>query len=290
MCDENTEKDIEEYIRAGKLSRREFGKLSALAGLAAVFPQFANASGAQESEVKVETPDGMADCYFAHPASGKYPGVVIWPDIKGTRPAFKAMGRRLAESGYAVLVVNPYYRSKPGLALPEGVTFRSEEGRAIIRPMRQLLTPEAIETDTRAFVRFLDGQDVVDTSQKIGAAGYCMSGPFVMRAAAAVPGRIGAIASFHGSGLVTDATDSPHLLIPETTAQVLHAIAESDDKRKPTVKDDLRAAYAGAGIAAEIEVYAGTAHGWCPPDSRAYHEGQAERAWSRLLALYGSAL
>jgi len=290
MCDEQTEKDIEKYIQAGKLSRREFGKFSALVGLATVFPQFANATGAHESEVQVKTPDGMADCYFAHPASGKHPGIILWPDIRGIRPAFKAMGRRLAESGYAVLVVNPYYRSKPGLALPEGVSFRSEEGRAVIMPMRKMLTPEAIVTDTKAFVSFLDDQDVVDTGRKIGAAGYCMSGPFVMRAAAAMAERVGAVASFHGGGLVTDKPDSPHLLIPQTTAQVLHAIAESDDERKPTVKDDLRRAYANAGIAAEIKVYAGTAHGWCPPDSRAYNEEQADRAWGRLLALYEKAL
>ena len=112
----------------------------------------------------------------------------------------------------------------------------------------------------------------------------------IMRTAAAVPERVGAAASFHGGGLATDKDNSPHLLIPDTQAHVLHAIAESDDKKDPEAKDTLRTAYAEAGIPAEIEVYEGTIHGWCPPDSRVYNEKQAERAWARMLVLFNTAL
>jgi carboxymethylenebutenolidase len=120
--------------------------------------------------------------------------------------------------------------------------------------------------------------------------GYCMGGPMIMRTAAARPDRIGAAASFHGGGLVSEAADSPHLLIPQMQAQFLIAIAENDDASQPEAKNTLRESFASAGLQAEIEVYAGAQHGWCPPDSTVYHEEQAERAWSRLLALFETAL
>ena len=117
-----------------------------------------------------------------------------------------------------------------------------------------------------------------------------MGGPIVMRTAAAVPDRIGAGASFHGGGLVTDQPDSPHLLVPKMKAHFLFAMAENDDEKDPTAKEILREVYAKAGLPAEIEVYEGAMHGWCPPDSRVYNERQAERAWTRLLALMDGAL
>jgi carboxymethylenebutenolidase len=120
--------------------------------------------------------------------------------------------------------------------------------------------------------------------------GYCMTGPFTLRTAAELPDRIGAGASFHGGGLVTDKPDSPHLLIPKVKAQYLFAIAENDDQRQPEAKTVLREAFAKANVPAEIEVYAGALHGWCPPDSRVYNDAQAEKAWSRALALFSTAL
>jgi carboxymethylenebutenolidase len=291
MCDERTEKDIDAFERSGgQLNRRDFGKLSMGAGLLALWPPLANALSVTESTVDITTADGVADCYFVHPSSGKHPAILIWPDILGLRPAFKLMGRRLAESGYSVLVVNPFYRSAKAPVVGEGAVFRDPAVREIVLPMYRKITPETSFLDAKAFVAFLDQQDSVDIARKVGTAGYCMGGPLIMRTAAAVPERIGAAASFHGGGLITDQPDSPHLLIPNTRAQVLHAVAENDHEKEPDAKDRLIAAYAAADIAAEIEVYEGTLHGWCPPDSAVYHEAQAERAWSRMLALFERAL
>jgi len=291
MCDERTHKESMGYLnQSGELTRREFGTLSAGAGLAILLPRAADAQEVTESEVEVPTPDGTADCYFVHPSSGAHAGVIIWPDIMSLRPAFRQMGRRLAESGYAVLVVNPYYRVTRAPVIPEGANMGQDETRATVFPLAGTLSPETHMTDARAFVEFLDGQAVVDTSRKIGTMGYCMGGPITMRTAAAVPDRIGAGASFHGGGLVTDAADSPHLLVPNMQAHYLFAIAENDDADEPDAKNVLRETFATAGLPAEIEVYDGTLHGWCPPDSHVYHEPQAERAWSRLLALFETAL
>ena len=200
------------------------------------------------------------------------------------------MGERLAQSGYSVLVVNPFYRDARSPVVGEGASFGQPETREIVLPMARNLNAETHFTDARAFVSFLDRQAAVDTSRRIGTTGYCMGGPMVMRTVAAVPDRLGAGATFHGGGLATDADDSPHLLIPNTTAHMLHCVAANDDENDPEAKTTLREAYAAAGIPAEIEVYDGTMHGWCPPDSQVYNEAQAERAWSRLLVLLESAL
>lgn len=291
MCNEETEKDIDEFLAsAGDISRRDFTRISAAMGLSAALPRVVNAAQTNESDVKIATPDGTADCYFVHPVEGKHAAVLVWPDILGLRPAFRAMGKRLAESGYAVLVVNPYYRERRAPVVGPGASFRQAETREVVLPLARKLNAETHMSDARAFIAFLDNQEAVDTDRKIGTTGYCMGGPIVMRTAAAVPERIGAIASFHGGGLVTDRGDSPHLLIPNTHAEVLHAIAENDDDKDPQAKDILRSAYAAAGLAAEIEVYKGAMHGWCPPDSVVYNKVQAERAWERLLALLARAL
>ena len=291
MCDERTIREAEEYLhRSGHLTRREFGALSAGAGLAMLLPGAAGALEVTAANVEVETPDGTADGHFVHPSSGAHPGVLVWPDALGLRPAFEGMARRLAESGYAVLVVNPYYRSVRAPVLPEGASFRDEATRKKIFPLMRSLTPETIVRDAGAFVGFLDGQDAVASDRKMGTTGYCMGGSMTMRTAAAFPDRVGAGASFHGGRLVTDGSDSPHLLVDKMRAHYLFAIAENDDKKDPEAKNVLRETFASAGLPAEIEVYAGTLHGWCPPDSAVYHEAQAERAWSRLLALFETAL
>ena len=247
-------------------------------------------SGRSRPARELPTPDGTADCHFVHPSSGAHPGVLIWPDALGLRPAFEQMARRLAESGYAVLVVNPYYRTERVPFLPEGASFRDEEVRKKIFPLMRSLTPERTVTDAAAFVGFLDSRDAVARDRKIGTAGYCMGGSMTMRTAAAFPDRIGAGASFHGGRLVTDSPDSPHRLVGIMRAHYLFAIAEDDDADDPDAKTALRAAFDAAGLPAEIEVYAGTLHGWCPPDSPVYDEAQAERAWSRMLALFETAL
>ena len=290
MCDEHTQEDVNEFLSRSGMTRRQFGKLSAAVGMAMMLPPVANAQDVTETDVEVATPDGIADCYFVHPSTGRHPAVLVWPDILGLRPAFRAMGKRLAQSGYSALVVNPFYRDARSPVVGEGASFGQPETRNIVLPMAGNLNAETHFTDARAFVSFLDQQAAVDTGRKIGTTGYCMGGPIVMRTVAAVPDRLGAGATFHGGGLATDADDSPHLLIPNTTARMLHCVAANDDENDPAVKNTLREAYAAAGVPAEIEVYEGTLHGWCPPDSQVYNEVQAERAWSRLLVLFESAL
>jgi len=286
MCDERTNQDAEEYLRENGLTRRNFNKLGSSAALAFLLPRPAHAVDVVDAEVLVETPDGEADCYFVHPAEGRHAAVIVWPDIVGIRPAFRAMGKRLAESGYSVLVVNPYYRTAKGQVVPEGKTFRDPGVRELLMPHARSLSPETCVRDGRALVKFLDGQPSVDTGRRIGVTGYCMTGSYTMRLAAAIPERIGAGASFHGGGLATDEADSPHLLAPKMKAGFLIAIAQNDDERNPEEKTRLREAFDAAGVEAEIEVYEGTQHGWCPPDSAVHDEAQAERAWGRMLALF----
>lgn len=286
MCDQDHfEKDRQEFEARGLVTRKQFGVLLG-AGVAMLLPRVANAAAVTESDVNVTTPDGTADCYFVHPSTGTAPGVVVWPDIFGLRPAFRQMGKRLAESGYAVLVVNPFYRVKKAPTAEAGAATSIQE----LRPLARGINETTNMTDAKAFVAWLDTQRPVAKDRKIGTQGYCMGGPLAFRTAAAVPGRVGAVASFHGGGLVADAPNSPHLLAAKSKAQFLVCIAANDDERSPNDKTVLKETFEKAGLPAEIEVYAGAAHGWCPPDSQVYNEPQAEKAWARLLVLYGKAL
>jgi carboxymethylenebutenolidase len=158
-----------------------------------------------------------------------------------------------------------------------------------VGPWMAVNTPSAVADSTRAVVAWLDTQGSVDTARGIGVQGYCMSGPWTVYGAAAVPNRIKGAASFHGGGLVSDAPDSPDKQLARSRASHLFAIAKNDDATNPTHKDVLRAAAAAAGRPAEIEVYAGD-HGWTVPDSPSYNQPEADRAWARLLALYQKAL
>lgn len=286
MCDQDHfENDRLEYERLGKVTRKQFGVLLG-AGIAMLLPRVAEAVTVTESEVTVTTPDGSADCYFVHPASGTAPGVLMWPDIFGLRPAFRQMGKRLAESGYSVLVVNPFYRTKKAPTAEAGAATPISE----LRPLAQSLNEKTQMTDGKAFIAWLDTQPSVAKDRKIGTQGYCMGGPMAFRTSAAVPERVGAVATFHGGGLVTDQPNSPHLQAATSKAQFLVAIAATDDAKSPNDKTVMKDTFAKAGLTAEIEVYADAAHGWCPPDSHVYNEPQAEKAWSRLLVLYGKAL
>ena len=286
MCERDQfEKDRQDYEARGFVTRRQFGVLLG-AGIAMMLPKVVNAVAVTESDVTIMTPDGMADCYFVHPATGAAAGVLMWPDIFGLRPAFRQMGKRLAESGYSVLVVNPFYRVKKAPTAEAGGATPIDQ----VRPLAQGLNETTHMTDAKAFIGWLDQQASVAKNRKIGTQGYCMGGPIAFRTAAAVPDRVGAVASFHGGGLVTTMPNSPHLQAAKTKAQFLIQIAENDDQRAPTEKDVLKDTFAKANLPAEIGVYAGAAHGWCPPDSQVYNEPQAEKAWSRLLALYGKAL
>jgi carboxymethylenebutenolidase len=290
MCDHDSLDDMVKYRLRMGLSRRQFGSLTLGAGLVAALPAVADALAVKDAEVEIKTADGTADAYFVHPDKGSHPAVLIWPDIFGLRPAFRQMAKRLAESGYAVLVMNPFYRIKKAPTAPEHPDFNDPPTRDALMAMMHTLTPETAVTDAKAFVPWLDAQSAVSHKHKMATTGYCMGGPFTLRTAAALPQRIGAGATFHGGGLVTDKPDSPHLLIPQIKAQYLFAIAANDDQRQPEAKDVLREAFAKAKLPAEIEVYAGTQHGWCPPDSQVYNPEQAEKAWSRMLVLFKNAL
>jgi carboxymethylenebutenolidase len=291
MCDNHSIDDMIEFQRrSGDLTRRRFGELSVGAGFTMMLPAVAGAANVNEAEVEIKTSDGVADAYFVHPSSGAHPGVLIWADALGLRPAFKQMAKRLAESGYSVLVPNPFYRQKKAPILPEGASFQDPETRKVVTSMMGALNPTTNVTDAKAFISYLDAQPSVDKRRKMATTGYCMGGSMTVHTAATFPDRVGAGASFHGGRLVTDKPDSPHLLVPKLQAHYLFAIAENDDKQQPEAKDKLREAFAAAKLPAEIEVYAGTLHGWCPPDSAVYNEKQAEKAWTRMLALFKTAL
>lgn len=286
MCDQDhSEEDCRDYEARGLVTRKQFGLMLG-AGMSMMLPQTANAVTVAESDVNVKTPDGTADCYFVHPATGTAPGVLIWPDIFGLRPAFRQMGKRLAESGYSVLVVNPFYRVKKAPTADKGGATPIND----VMPLARGLNETTHMTDAKAFIEWLDTQSSVAKNRKMGTQGYCMGGPIAFRTAAAMPDRVGAVGSFHGGGLVTGQPNSPNLQAAKSKAQFLIAIAASDDTRSPKDKDVLKETFAKAGLPAEIEVYAGTIHGWCPPDSTVYNEPLAEKAWSRLLVLYGKAL
>jgi carboxymethylenebutenolidase len=290
MCDDHAFDDmIEHNLRQGGISRRELGSLTLGAGIAFALPRVAGAADTTESEVGIKTPDGTTDAYFVHPAAGRHAAVLVWPDIFGLRPAFRQMGKRLAESGYTVLVVNPFYRTKKAPTAPEKANFDDPETRKMLMGLAGTLSPATARTDTQAFLGWLDQQAATDTKRKAGTTGYCMSGRIAFATAAALPDRIGAVASFHGGGLATDQPESPHLLIAKTKARFLVAIARNYDEKEPKTKDILRDAFAKAGRPAEVEVYPAM-HGWCPPDSAVYDAAQAEKAWARMMALFKESL
>ena len=281
MCDQDHfEEDLKKY------SRRDFNAWAAAGMGATILPaQAPDAMKVSKQDVTIETADGKCDAFFVTPVDGRHAAVLIWPDIFGLRPAFREMATRLAESGYSVLVVNPFYRKMKAPTAAKGANTPIAD----VRPLAKTLTAKTNMTDANAFVGWLDTQEQVDTLKKIGTTGYCMGGPIVFRTAATVPDRIGAAATFHGGGLVTDKEDSPHLLIPKMKAQFLVAVAENDDQRDPKAKTVLKEAFAAEKLAAEVEVYP-AGHGWCPPDTRVYNEKQAERAWARMLALFDKTL
>jgi carboxymethylenebutenolidase len=285
---------------SGDVSRRDFVTLSIAAGLGLAA---GSASGADvpvvETTVQVKTPDGMCDAAFIHPSTGAHPGVIIWPDAFGLRPSMRDIGKRIAAQGYSVLVPNPFYRlaKAPVFDNPSKFDFANPADMAKLQPlMASINAAGAAERDAVAFVAFLDAQRQVDRAKKIGTQGYCMGGPLVVKTAATVPNRVGAGASFHGGGLVTDQPTSPHLLAPKIKARMYFGIASNDDMRQPDAKDKLKEAFGAAKVPAEIEVYSGALHGWCVPDmplqngSPIYNKPDAERAWTKLVALYKAAL
>jgi carboxymethylenebutenolidase len=286
MCDEFIHPGL---VTDSRLSRRSFGVMAA--ALAGTTGTALAQSTVTSTDVTVKTADGDCDAVLIHPkGDGKWPAVLIWPDIMGLRPAFRDMGERLAAQGYTVLVVNPFYRSAKAPVIGDNFDFGNPEQRAKLTGYRSAMTNDGIDRDAVAYLAFLDAQTVTDTSKKAGVQGYCMGGALSFRTAAAVSGRIGAVGSFHGgNGLVTDKPDSPHLLIPKTNAAFLVCQAQNDDASNPKMKEDLKAAFAAAGRHATVEVYAAN-HGWCVPGGQVYNQAEAERAWANLSTLYKTSL
>lgn len=294
MCDDVTERENGDWLLGRPIARRSLTAMGMAAMALALMPrqllaQDGTPDGLLATSVAVPTAAGTMDGYFVHPVTGRYPAVILWPDIAGLRDAYRVMANRLALAGFAVLVANQYYRSAPAPVLDSFAEWRTESGRARLGPMIAALNADGIASDGAAMVAWLDAQAAVDSGRRIGAIGYCMGGPFTFRTAAANPARVGAIASFHGGGLVTEAPDSPHRLIAGFSAAMLVAIAQNDDARTPGDKDALRAAADAAARDAEIEVYPAQ-HGWCTIDSPVYDEAAAERAWGRMLALFADHL
>ncbi len=299
MTDEMKDQ-TENQESTSEVSRRDFVALSVAAGLAAATDRLVSAAEmpVQEFKVDVKTPDGVCDAVLLCPPTGSHPGVIVWPDAFGLRPSMVDIGKRIAAEGYSVLVPNPFYRiaKAPGIEMA-GFSFQNQADMAKLRPlMGSINAAGAAERDAVAFIAFLDAQKQVNASKKVGTQGYCMGGALVMRTAAAVPSRVGAGASFHGGGLVSDQPTSPHLLIPKMKARLYVGIAANDDQRQPDAKDKLKEACAAANVIAEIEVYK-SLHGWCVPDMPAtdpsnpiYNKPDAEKAWAKLVALYKAAL
>ena len=290
MCDENTVQDVENAGNSDAITRRDFNTLAAGAAVAFSLPPVANAKSVSSSDVTIATPDGSCDAFFVHPIEGKHPAVLIWPDILALRASFRAMTTRLAESGYAVLCINPYYRDAVAPVVETGESFQDASTQKKVLPMYRNLTPETHRTDARAFVDWLDAQNAVDTARPIGTMGYCMGGPIVMRAAAERSDRIGAGCAYHPVSLATEDDDSPHRLISKMNGQFLIALAENDDERNPDDKSVLRETFAKEGLTAEVTVFEGALHGWCVLDSRVYNEASAEVAWAKTLSVFESAL
>ena len=287
-----------QHTQSSEMPRRDFVALSVSAGLAASAGSAAATADIVETDVEIKTPDGTCDAAFIHPQTGAHAGVLLWPDAFGLRPAMREMAKRLAGSGYSVLVPNPFYRiTKAPFTDASKFNFQNPDDRAKIMPlMASVGAAGNAEKDAVAYVAFLDAQKQVNKSKKLGTQGYCMGGPLVVRTSATLPDRIGAGASFHGGGLVTEKPDSPHLLAPKIKAHLYFGVASDDDAKQPDAKDKLKEAFAAANVPAQIEVYADALHGWCVPDMPArdgkplYNQPDAERAWSKLLELYQSAL
>jgi carboxymethylenebutenolidase len=283
MCDD----DINPWApEAFELSRRKLGVGAAATAAVVLTAADAHASpGVVGKDVVVKTADGMADAYLVYPeGKGPWPGVLIWPDIGGLRPVFKEMSNRLAAQGYVVLTPNPFYRSaKP--AEYANTSFGDPAGRQKLMSYRGAMTDAGVDTDSKAYLAFLDAQPQVNKKKKVGVQGYCMGGPLTFRTTAAVANRVGAAATFHGGGLVTPQPNSPHLLVASTKAAYLCCVAKNDDARAPTDKEVLKKTFADAKRPATVEVYGGD-HGWTVPGSAVYNQAEAERAWAALTELY----
>ncbi|MCX4679287.1 dienelactone hydrolase family protein [Streptomyces sp. NBC_01433] len=236
--------------------------------------------------LQIPTKDGQADAFAAFPAGGeRHPGVLLYMDAIGVRPVLREMAGELAERGYYVLVPNLFYRHGPApvIELPEHI---GEESRpavfAQLMPLIEAHTTERAQRDADAYLRFLSAQPEV-SSGPVAVIGYCMGAVLAMRAAAAHPDQVAAVAGFHPGRLVTDAPDSPHRLVSKLTARVHLGLAENDMSSEAI--SELNQALDAAGVSYTSEIYPGTVHGFTMSDTDAFDPAALQRHWDRLLPL-----
>ncbi|MFE9180000.1 dienelactone hydrolase family protein [Streptomyces sp. NPDC007126] len=238
--------------------------------------------------VDIPTDDGTADAYLTHPADGEpRPAVLLYMDGFGLRPSLRAMADRLAGAGYTVVVPNVLYREgrAPVVDLPE---FIDQVSRPKIferlGPMMRALTPERVERDADAYLRWLTGRREA-AGGPVAVVGYCMGAGLALRTAGAYPDRVAATAGFHGGNLATEAPDSPHRVAGRLGGEVYFAHADQDPGMPAEQQERLEAALTAAGVTHRCEVYAGAHHGYTQVDTSAYDEKAAERHWEALLDL-----
>jgi carboxymethylenebutenolidase len=240
----------------------------------------------RELTLNVPTKAGSADTFVCHPErGGPWPGVLFYMDAPGIREELYDMARRIATVGYYVMLPNLYYRHGQGTTCGPNCTVDQHPDKKRMFELYQSLTNAMIGEDTEGFLAHLDRQSEVKKGP-LGAVGYCMSGPFVVTAAARFPERFGAIGAYHGVPMVTDQPDSPHVTAAKMKAQAHFAFGEADPLTPKKDVDAFRAALEKTALTYEIEVYPGASHGFVFPKRAAYHKEHAERHWERLFSLF----
>lgn len=266
-----------------RLSRRAFTGVFAAAFLlaagACATPQ-AQQGAVGQQRVSISTPGGNAEALLFTPADGKGPGVVLWADIGGLRPAIADLGRKLAGEGFVVLAPNAFYRT----VRLDGTTVSEVDGRTRFTEWRGAATDDAIASDSRAYIAFLDARPEVDKTAPLGAVGYDVGSAYSFIMARTVPERVGAVAAIHPTATATTRDNSPHLFVGQSRASYYVALATDDDTREPEDKGQYRDEFARAGITETVEVLPGD-HGFALPDNGNFQAASADLSWARMLSL-----
>jgi carboxymethylenebutenolidase len=236
-----------------------------------------------ERDIDIATADGAMNTFVVFPEEGgPFPVVLFYMDAPGKREELHDMARRLAAVGYYVVLPNLYYRRTRDFYLKE----RTEPAMAVMFEHMHSLNAATTRRDTEAMLRFVDAQSEAD-ARRIGTVGYCMSGPFVVWAAADFPDRFRVIASIHGANMATDAPDSPHRMVAKIKCEAYFACAEIDKWAPPADVEKLQHALQQAGIRHRLEWYPGAQHGFVfPLRAGIYERASAERHWERLFSLF----
>ncbi len=245
---------------------------------------------AKDTAVQIPTADGTMDARAVQPAAnGSWPAVIFYMDAGGVRPGLVGMAERLASAGYFVLLPNLYYRSGPQPPFDPATVFQEGPERQRMFQLFQSINHALVARDTAACLEFLSKQAAV-SSPSVGCVGYCMGGGYALAAAGHHPDRVGAVASFHGGRLATDAADSPHRLAPDIRATVYIGVAGIDPHFPDEERERLRRALEDAGLAFRLEVYENVRHGFAVSDVPVYDKEASERHWAALLELFAAGL